>query len=288
MNLHDRKFRRHTHTQQHQQHTQQQHHINNNNSEDQESHIDYLSRNNSTTLIKDAVKVLLANRPADPLQFLADYFSPNRTNTAPQSSETTLSTRQCTAIQEAYDKLNWADYSMPVYQRNVLEVYDRLCVMRNEGSQLHGLIGVRFNELLARLSANLPVRFSEIVYERVKVRPNQVISFNRFYHSVLLFSVLPDFVLLTRSMHTDLDVPGVGAVSKELCVLVAERLSSSGVLNGEDKADDILEERVFARCFLSNADSIKSGSSATLNKKDAIDEDEFVKMCLENFLGHVL
>ena len=265
MNTHERRLRRHPIQQQ-----QQQQSIEcepSNTSDDKETPIDYLSHNNATTLIKEAVKVLLTNRPDDPLQFLADYFAP-KTN--------------CTAVETAYDKLNWADYSMSVYQRNVLEVYDNLCSMRNEDSHLKGLLGIRFNELLEKLSADLSHRFSKLVFERLETRPNQVISFRRFYHSILLMKVLKDFVSLTKAMHQDLDVQGVGKVSKELCILVVNRLA----LYDENTTLMLVNanERTFARCFLTNA------NSATLQHttKDVVDENEFVQMCITRFLDQVL
>ena len=237
-----------------------------NTSDDQETPIDYLSRNNATALIKEAVKVLLSNRPDDPLQFLVEYFAP-KTN--------------YTAVETAYEKLNWTDYSMSVYQRYVLEVYDSLCSMRNEDSHLKGLLGIRFNELLKKLSDDLPARFSDLVLGRLETRPNQVISFKRFYHSVLLMKVLKRFVSLTKAMHQDLDVQGVGKVSKELCILVVNHLALDSETTALLTVNE--EERTFARCFLTNADSAPQQSN-----KDVIDEDEFVRMCITHFLDQVL
>ena len=153
--------------------------------------------------------------------------------------------------------------------------------MRNEDSHLKGLLGVRFNELLEKLSGDLSVRFSGLIFERLKTRSNQVISFKRFYHNILLMKVFKDFISLTKAMHQDLDVQGVGKVDKELCYLIVNRLAlheaSTLMLGNED-------ERTFARCFLTNADSGKSQQTT----KDAVDENEFVKMCIIRFLDQVL
>ncbi|XP_066928206.1 uncharacterized protein [Clytia hemisphaerica] len=255
MNQHERKSRRHA-QQPHDDVTTEQI------AEDQETPIDYLSRNNHTTLIKDAVKVLLANRPDDPLQFLVDFFAPKT---------------QTTIIEKAYDKLCWTDYSMPVYQRNVLEVYDQLTAMKNEDTHLKGLLGIRFNELLEKLANDLPEVFAEGVYLRVKTRQDQVISFRRFYHSILLMHVLKDFVSLIKAMHKDLDVQDFGKVSQKLCSLVVERLFES--FNSESTT--LGNDRLFASTFLENAES------TLMNEKESLSEQDFVKLCIDKFLDYV-
>jgi len=256
-------------TQQQEHDNQQQQTTADNTADDQETPVDYLSRNNTTTLVKEAVRVLLANRPDDPLQFLVDFFAP---------------ARRVKSVDSAYDRLCWTDYSMPIYQRNILEVYDTLVSMKNEGTRLKGLLGFRFNELLRRLSDDLPTQHSAEVYQRVKRRNDQVISFKRFYHSVLLLHVMKDFALIAQDMHRDLDVQGHGKVSRDLSELVLDRLFASfGQLSESDSELQTLSfEETFSHSFLTNADP------AFVVDEQCMNENDFVKACVVRLMENVL
>lgn len=254
---------------QHTQPTQQQEHENHqhlattdNSLDDQETPVDYLSRNNTTTLVKEAVRVLLANRPDDPLQFLVDFFAPSR---------------QTKTVENAYSRLCWTDYSMPVYQRNILEVYDTLVSMKNEGTRLKGLLGSRFNELLRKLADDLPTQYANEIYQRIETRDDQVISFKRFYHSVLFLHVMRDFTLIAQAMHRDLDVQGHGKVSRNLCTLVFDHLflASLSKLSQSDSEQQTLSfEESFSHSFLANADSV------SVDGEQYMDENDFVRTCV--------
>lgn len=238
-----------------------------------ETPIDYLSHTNTTDLIKQAVHTLLQNRPEDPIQFLVDFFAPSENS----------------SIEMAYEKLSWAHYSSPVYQRNALQVYDTLTTAKNEGTSMKGLLGKQFNCLLEKLCDDLPHNYSQHVYKRICKRNNHVITFNPFYRHVLMLHVLRDFIQIVKDIFNDLDVNTTGTVSRKLCHVVQNNLFAS-VIHQTDKTNlstyslskngdvrDRLEalDKAFSKLFLTNSNA---------SYEDTIREDEFVDMNIEKFL----
>merc|ERR1719354_991948 len=126
----------------------------------------------------ESINHLIMNKPDDPIRFLVDYFASSSYN----------------AVSEAYMKLSWSHYARKSYQRNILEVYDTLVSFENKDSGLCGLLGKRFNELLTKLSDDIPAPYGRQCYLKVRSREAQVIVFDRFYHAVLLLHVMKDFV----------------------------------------------------------------------------------------------
>lgn len=242
-----------------------------------ETPIDYLSHTNATGLIKHAVHTLLQNRPEDPIQFLADYFAPTDSN----------------SVETAYEKLSWAHYSSSVYQRNVLQVYDTLTTSKNEGTTLKGLLGQQFNGLLGKLCDELPHKYSQHVFLRVKKKVDHVITFNTFYRDVLMLHVLKDFIQIVKETFNDLDIHASGKASLKLCNLVLDNLFVSVIQAKPTFMNDSIStnhhggskreqtqthelDKAFSRLFIKSADSAHDVETMTV--------DDFVHESIVRFL----
>jgi len=192
-----------------------------------ETPVDYLFKNNVTAVMTESINHLIMNRPDDPIRFLVDYFASSSYD----------------VVNEAYMKLSWSHFMRKSYQRNILEVYDTLVSVENGKSNLCGLLGKRFNELLRKLTDDLPQPYGQRCYVKVKSRDAEVIVFDRFYHAVLLLHVMKDFIRTVQDVYRDIDFANAGRASEVLCSIVLSRLSGHAV-QGKTDDMDLLEKDI--------------------------------------------
>lgn len=245
---------------------------------------DFLFKNHVHNLVSDAINCLIMYRPEDPILFLMNYFKSSSND----------------PVVEACSKLLWAHYTNKAYQRNVLEVYNELIAAKCKHSHLCGLLGERFNQLLLRLSADLPEQISDACIRKLQARDSQVIIFNRFYHAILLLHVIKDFIKTLKDIYQDLDVGNVGKATDGLCSLILSKLQCSSDALEENKEGETSINTEFKGLSISTE---KFGSESNTNINDLqemidsvaasskqpeyMEQDAFVDMAVQIFLDKV-
>lgn len=194
-------------------------------------------------------------------------------------------------------KLSWSHYSRKSYQRNILEVYDTLVSYQSKKSGLCGLLGSRFNELLTKLTEDVPAPYGRKCYLKVRCREAEVIVFDRFYHAVLLSHVMKDFVTTVLAVYKDLDFQNAGKANDALCRCVLSKLEGDGRANN---TIDVLQDKLskmnpFASLGSNglerNSDDLiqelQFSLDSTSDQNDYMEHDTFVEKAVQIFLDMV-
>jgi len=232
-----------------------------------ETYLDYLYHTKTSSVVQGAINALIENRPEDPIKYLVEYFA-------------MASNPSYSPLQEAYQRLFWVRHSEPAFQRNVLDAYNILNAHRSKKSELQGLTGETFNEFLLKVCDSLPNKFSESAFQKVVTRSNQMISFRRFYRSVLLLLVLKDFINVTEALYKDLDYLRTGKSQKDLCHFVLDSISQCQMNSSEKDQDQ--DVNMFGFKLLKAITG--SCSSGDVINQDVVDSEDFTSDAVRIFL----
>lgn len=101
-----------------------------------------------TAYIKDVMTLLVENRPANPIEFMADYFRNAANGTDP--------------LTRAHRMVRLTDPRQPAFQDNLVTAFTIL--RANEPSQ-QGISGREYGRLLRLLSADLPVEVVDPIFQ---------------------------------------------------------------------------------------------------------------------------
>jgi hypothetical protein len=142
---------------------------------------DYLDRFGITAYLREAINLVLENRPQAPVEFLGEYF-----RNAVQGSS---------YLHRAYRFVRMTDRDRPGFVGNVVKAHHVLA--RRKGSI--GVTGEEMNKLLKLLCHDLPPAVSEAVLGTLlkrRAEPGEIIEFDRFFLSIkvcLLFEEQVEF-----------------------------------------------------------------------------------------------
>lgn len=141
---------------------------------------DYLDRFGMTAYVREAVNLVLENRPQAPIEFLNEYF-----RNAVQGSS---------YLHRAYRFVRMTDRDRPEFLGNVAKAHHVLS--RRKGSV--GVTGEEMNKLLSLLCHDFPTEISEIVMGTLRkyFDPGEIIEFDRFFLCIrvcLLFEEQVEF-----------------------------------------------------------------------------------------------
>lgn len=142
---------------------------------------DYLDRFGITAYLREAVNLVLENRPQAPVEFLSEYF-----RNAVQGSS---------YLHRAYRFVRMTDRDRPSFMGNVVKAHRVLS--RRKGSV--GVTGEEMHKLLGLLCHDLPTAVSEAVLGTVlkhDASPSEIIEFDTFFLSIkvcLLFEEQVEF-----------------------------------------------------------------------------------------------
>ncbi|KAH3749243.1 tubulin polyglutamylase complex subunit 1-like isoform X2 [Dreissena polymorpha] len=177
-----------------------------------ESDRQFLEKSNVGALMRDALSKIIANRPEDPISFLADYF-----DSIEESSS---------QVQKADQILKLTHYSRPMFESNVRMAYDALAGHR-VSKGVHGVDGNVFVELLQALCRDLPEPVTQKLLQKMECRPYEAIHYDVFRSGVFTSCVLLDYVKLAELLFQSLDIQQSGKANKSLCDVVVEQLNTS-------------------------------------------------------------
>ncbi|EDO35740.1 predicted protein [Nematostella vectensis] len=235
--------------------------------------------------MKEVVKLLMENRPEDPLIFLAEYFD-NLADTA-------------TALMQAHQKLLLVHHSQPAFYSNLMEAYDTLSHQKGEkqsqnrlknivkGSNgLRGLTGKSYNDLLTLLCRDLTNTEAEPLLKQITCFDHEVIRFLVFRCGVLSVLVYQDFLKQADSLYDELDLYERGKADKQLCEVCLDQLSKAVATTSLSDPISVLHAGTYISAKSFQKSALEVLSKGGQNRK-TISKEEFVAAAAKMFLSQV-
>ncbi|XP_031557025.1 tubulin polyglutamylase complex subunit 1-like isoform X2 [Actinia tenebrosa] len=236
-----------------------------------DSPLEFLHRTGVTSQIKEGMKLLLDNRPEDPIAFLVEYFD-NQADTS-------------TALIRAHQKLCLVPYSKPGFYDNLVDAYDLLRSQKGS-SGLRGLTGKSYNDILTLLSRDLSSNEVEPLIKRITCFDYEVVRFSIFRRGVLSLLIYQDFLKLAESLYCELDLYERGKADKQLCELCLRYLKEA--VTNSSLSDPI--SLIQAGALLSS-NSFQKAALEVLYKgghdRKILAKEDFIKSAAEIFLSQI-
>ncbi|KAL5020071.1 hypothetical protein ScPMuIL_002963 [Solemya velum] len=184
-----------------------------------ESDRQFLERTNVGQMVRDVLGKIAANRPADPVLFLAEYFD---------SVED-----QSNLVSRAEQVLCMTHHSRPMFECNVRMAYDIL-IKHKVAKKLYGINGTVYNNLIRVLCRNIPPAVVNKLLRKVGCQDFEAVSFDVFKWGMFTCFVLQDYVQLAEQLFSSLDMQKSGKADKVLCDAVLEQLRMALASNRAD------------------------------------------------------
>lgn len=185
----------------------------------QESDRQFLDRSNVGNMMKDVIGKIIANRPEDPIAFLAEYFD---------SLE-----EQTSLVARARQLIIMTHHSRPVFEINVRMAYETLQKSKC-AKKLYGVNGSVYNELMRALCRDFPTIVMTKLLRKIECLDHEAIPYDVFKSGVFTCCVLEDYLKLVEYLFNSLDFTKSGKCDKALCETVVDQLKSSLASNKTD------------------------------------------------------
>ncbi|VDI26704.1 tubulin polyglutamylase complex subunit 1 [Mytilus galloprovincialis] len=185
----------------------------------QESDRQFLERSNVGSCMKDVLGKIIANRPEDPIAFMADYFD---------SLE-----EQTSLVARARQLIIMTHHSRPVFDINVRMAYETLQKSKCS-KKLHGVNGTVYNELIRALCRDFPTLVINRLLRRIECLDFEAVTYDVFKSGVFTCCVLEDYLRLVEYLFNSLDFTKTGKCDKAVCDAVLEQLKTSLASNKTD------------------------------------------------------
>lgn len=235
-----------------------------------ESPLDFLSRTGVTSEIKDAITLLIENRPEDPIMFMAEFFDSHANPT--------------TALMKSHQKLLLVHHSRLSFQSNLVQAYNILKQQKNSDG-LRGLTGKTYNDLLTLLCRDLTGQEVEPLQKRILCLSHEVVRFPVFKLGVLATFIYQDFLKQAESLYNELDLTGRGKADKHLCEAVLYELHQAVLKTTDDPISVIQVGSMLSSQRLNKvmAEALVKGGGSS----QTMAADEFIVGAAEVFLEQI-
>ncbi|ESP04273.1 hypothetical protein LOTGIDRAFT_204984 [Lottia gigantea] len=177
----------------------------------QETDRQFLERVNVKFLMQDVMGKIIANRPDDPMVFLADYFE--------------AYDEQSGLIQKALQTIQMTHHSRPVFESNVSRAYNILN-KHKVYKRVKGVNGVIYNELLQALCREIESSIVSKLMNKIECCDYEAVPYDVFRSGVFTCCVLQDYCKLTENLFQSLDLDKTGKADKILCDTVLQQLNT--------------------------------------------------------------
>ncbi|XP_041374849.1 tubulin polyglutamylase complex subunit 1-like [Gigantopelta aegis] len=184
----------------------------------QETDRQFLERTGVGNIVRDVLAKIVANRPADPIDFLATYF-------VSQEEQSTNVQRACQVIQMTH-------HSRPVFESNVRVAYDILSKPKTTGpaskvQKKSGLSGAMYTDVLYMLCSDIPTAITSKLMKKIQCFDFEAVPYDVFRSAVFTCCVLQDYVALSAHLFDSLDSQKSGKANKVLCDAVLDQLRTA-------------------------------------------------------------
>ncbi|XP_072032963.1 tubulin polyglutamylase complex subunit 1-like [Amphiura filiformis] len=238
---------------------------------DFEGNRDFLERTGVSEWMRGALAKIVANRPPDPVAFLAQYFE----NKDEKNSKTS----------RAYQLLIQTDHTRNAFKTNVAMAYEVLTSSKSSS----GLTGTSYNDLLDTIYADVPKSIYSNFLKKVGPREHEVIPYDVFYSGVVAAFILVEYCHRTQALFF------ASVLSKDCEPVVDSSLAETLVASLTDavsasKSKDplmLLEAGArFTDEDLSD-EIVESMSVSQSSNRPAMNKDEFLVMAINVYLQEI-
>lgn len=223
-----------------------------------ESRREYLDRSHVGKWVRDALSKIIANRPEDPIQFLASYFESIR--------------EKGNRVARAHQILILTHHSRLAFEDNVATAYQ---ILSTPSSSKHsfGLTGSAYRELLRKILRFVPETIEDDIMKKISPRDHEFIPLDIFHHGVLTAFVLIDFLQQSEGLYECLDSHSTGQVPQILCDAVLHELEESVTSISTEpisvlQAGARLNEVQILECLVEAETGTKSSHGVTLSSEE--------------------
>ncbi|KAK7112815.1 tubulin polyglutamylase complex subunit 1-like [Littorina saxatilis] len=173
----------------------------------------FLERTNVNAVVRDVLGKIIANRPEDPVTFLADYFE-------------ALVEEQSSLVQRALRVITMTHHSRPVFEVNVRDSYNLLS-KHKVNKKLKGVNGSVYTELLQALCRNLPSSVTIKLVQKLECFEHEAVPYDVFRSSIFACCVLREYAFIAEQLFASLDIQKIGKADKALCDAVMDQLKTA-------------------------------------------------------------
>jgi len=226
----------------------------------------FLEKNKVKETMGDLISQLAANRPSDPLKFMADYFQ----STYEQSNR----------LEKSYQTILLTHHSRPAFRQNLIKAFGILNQTK-VAKNLYGINGIIFGELLNMLLREAPARAATKIKEKLSRRPNEAVAFPVFQYSATCISIFNDYLEVAAQLYELLDVRSTGLVDRLHSEAILNKLKSTFVQMRQDKTSGV------EACLSLSPDGIYSVLSQVPNtngSRSTINHDQFLEIAADVYL----
>ncbi|XP_041474295.1 tubulin polyglutamylase complex subunit 1-like isoform X2 [Lytechinus variegatus] len=236
-----------------------------------ESRREYLEKSHVGKWVRDSLSKIIANRPEDPIQFLASYFESIR--------------EKGNRVVRAHQVLYLTHHSRLAFEDNVATAYQ---ILSTPSSSKHsfGLTGSAYKELLRKILRFVPETVEDDIMRKIGPRDHEFIPLDVFHHGILTAFVLIDFLQQSEGLYNCLDSHSNGQVPHILCEAVLHELKESVTSTSTEpisilQAGARLNESQILHCLEEAETEAKSNLSGSMSS------DEFIRHATDIFLEKV-
>ncbi|XP_059162028.1 tubulin polyglutamylase complex subunit 1-like [Physella acuta] len=240
----------------------------------QETDRQFMDKNNVNGMLKDVLTKLIANRPDDPIRFIANYFE--TINLEDQSND---------LIARVVQIINLTHHSRPVFETNIMAAYD-LLNNHKISKKIHGVNGTVHSQLLQSLCTEIPLPVTVKLFKKIGCAEHEAVPYDVFRSTVFTCCVLKDYVGMTGNLFNILDVRKTGKVDKVLCESTLEQLNTALASSQKDV------KRIMESSYHLGPESLFKALDKALSKSHTklsgvFTRDQFVIEACECFLAKV-
>ncbi|CAL1548621.1 unnamed protein product [Lymnaea stagnalis] len=239
----------------------------------QETERQFMDKYNVNGMLKDVLTKLIANRPDDPIRFIANYFEAIALDDQPED-----------IVNRALQVLSLTHYSRPVFETNVISAFDILSKFKIS-KKLHGVNGVVHTQLLKALCKNMPPAVQVKLFKKIECSEHEAVPFTIFRSTIFTCCVLTDFISMAGNLFFTLDVQKTGNADKNLCTSTLDQLKTA--LSSSKK--DV--KRIMESSYNLGPDNLykvlDKAMSKNASQSGLYNHDEFIMDACEIFLSKV-
>jgi len=130
---------------------------------------EYLERTGVTPHLKEVMQLVLENRPAQPLEFVHEYFK--------------NATRSSTPLTKSFRCLRYTDIGREAFMDNLLEAYT-LLVSSDGSGKATAVTGSQFSQLIRTICFDFPQELLASVMQILEIRDDSVVDFAAFSRGI--------------------------------------------------------------------------------------------------------
>lgn len=237
---------------------------------------DYLERQNVGTHLKEAISLLLENRPENPIQFLAEHFRNLQQTPAnlgglganvPSANGVVASSVN---ILRAYRLITLNRVDIKSFQDNVFHAYTLL--EKDHGSS--GIKGFDFIKIAKMLCLEYPPEILKGILALLDKREEENVDFDEFLCGIRTIFMYSSFFEEMEQLFKHLDFQKTGKIQKDDLVQACGKLRSPDINHDLRIPDSLVIERIYQTMQVEEDGTINYNEFQTLVFKSTLEDSD--------------